>query len=60
MKINWLGIVRTLLLFGAIVAGVPALIEAAVFNGLDVLALVLFSLFLISCFIEVGEHESEE
>lgn len=52
MRVRWLGFLQALFLLGALAAGIPALIDLGTFNGLDVLALVLFGVFLFLCYVE--------
>lgn len=51
MRFNLLGFVQALLFFGFVLTAVYALIDWANFNGLDILAIVLFIAFLFTCYI---------
>lgn len=46
---RWAGLFEAILLIGSITVGIPALIDMARFNGLDLLALILFFGFIWLC-----------
>lgn len=43
---RWAGLFEAVLLISSIAVGIPALLDWRIFNGLDLLALLLFFLFL--------------
>ncbi len=57
MLIKWLGLIQAVLLLGAIAAAIPALIQWEIWNGLDLLALILFFGFIASCYVEQKRDE---
>lgn len=52
MRFKWLAFFQALFGLGFLAVGIPALVDWSVFNGLDVLAIVLFIIFLITCYVE--------
>lgn len=52
MRVRLLGLIQALFFFAFVIVGIFALLDWAVFNGLDILAIVLFVAFLFTCYIE--------